>query len=452
MTDKAKDFIEKLLVVDPIERCDSIQASAHDWLKSVPPLHKRNIENRSSRKFNARQRRLSSKTNEMMRMTPLNQTDIPEVDRESEVSEETWNNYMRNKASPLYKKQRTSEGNIVLPYAGDFQGNLLTKDTILGDNCSTLSPSNIDSALATEDSNSQMSSQFGMMQVYYYNKFMSTDDPEEKRKAKEEYVNHMKGNELTLPVHLPIAFNERNNNGLLIPKVASLKDRKISVHDQFENIDEESDDGNNKSLDLSKLDRIYANQVGGGTGGGSVVSAGSFKSAHIPIETSNASYIEKVGVWLNGSENDDQPGKFTFNQDKYKISNSQMDNLLSSTSRRTISIKSNLTTSDQSHSSFNRVVLPNLNYQQQQPQQHYNQQKTNHEDSHLKLSNGDINTHSFMSSLSNGTSSTTGLLSKGDGVANNAYMSDVTIDVPTETSTGSFTSATSFQPLILKSN
>lgn len=340
----AKDFICKLLVADPMERLDANDALSHPWIKSQPPLHKRNIDLKTT------QRRLQTRHRRNSRLTldaPITKHIGNLVDDGSSLmSDSTWTNYMKTKASPLHKRQRTMDKNIVIPLG--FQNKIVTKEKILGDQESTLTPSNIDSVLATEDSNSQVSSQFGVLQMYYYKNMISAETEEEKQRAAKEYADYMKANEMKLPLKSE-KDNNVSDNGIIIPNVGSLKQHKISMHDQFENIDEDSEDGlNSKELDLNKFDRFYSSQ--GGTAN-SIVSVGSFKSTHIPVEVSNASYIEKVGVWLN-EENNPNEG-FNFNQDKYKISD--MDSLLSN--RRTLSQKSNLTTSDHSQASFNRVVL-----------------------------------------------------------------------------------------------
>ena len=426
-----------------MERIDTGVCAIQPWINSQPPLHKRNAEAKTTqRRLNSRHRRQSNAvaggdTNgSAFRLR--SKSGAPRLDEESSMmSDSSWTNYMINKASPLYKRQKTSESsNIVLPVTGGYQGKVITKDHLF-DQESTMSPSNIDSALATDDSNSQVSSQFGTMQLYYYKNMVAAQTPEEKESAKQEYMDYMKAHELKLPAHLPMAPNGGteiglNNAGVIIPKIGSLKERKLSVHDQFENIDEESEDGLNSSkmMGLTKLDRIYGSQ---GNNANSVVSSGSLKSTHIPVEINNASYIEKVGVWLSDSKdgNSNLNGKFSFDQNKYKILTS--DSLLSS--RRTISQKSNLTTSDHSQaSSFNRVFLP--------ASIHHHKKKNSLQGSHR-----DIHSQSF---ISNATS-TTDLIppSNASSVSgrNGRYdMKDTIIDI--QPGAGSFNSAASYRPLI----
>ena len=397
----AKDFIQKLLTLDPSERIDATAAVNHPWTKSMPPLHKKNVDSRQTQKRQNTRLRLHSNVGAGGNGTPAHRLNSMggvgrksfDDDESSLMSDSTWNNYMKHKAaSPLYKRQRTSDGNIVLPFAGGgFQGNVnITKDAILEDNASTMSPSNIDSVLATEDSNSQVSSQFGAMQLYFYKNMVSAQTPAEKQHARQEYLDYMKVNELKLPLQLPITMAAARDmagvsgigdgvgsgvggagGGMILPKIGSLKERKISVHEQFENIDEESEenglgggegDGKNGGMmGLTKLDRMYGGHNPGYSN--SMVSGGSSKSTLVPVEIKNASYIEKVGVWLNDSKDGGgfgmNRGNYTFNEDKYKISTS--GSLLSG-GGRTFSQKSNMTMSDHSSStqatSFNRVTLP----------------------------------------------------------------------------------------------
>eukprot|EP00111_Clytia_hemisphaerica_P008430 TCONS_00024611-protein len=351
------------------------------------------------------------------------------------MSDGSWTNYMKNKASPLYKRQRSSNGNIVLPITG-FQGNAITKDAILDDNGSTMSPSNIDSVLATEDSNSQVSSQFGTMQLYYYKNMMAAQTPDEKQRTRQEYLDYMSANELKLPIQLPVVMGPGGakepmmaQNGLILPKVGSLKERKISVHDQFENIDEESEDGlESKGMGLTKLDRMYGNS--GYTS--SVASGGSLKSTQVPVEISNASYIEKVGVWLNDSKD----GSSQQHGHKYKPLTT--DSILSG---RTISQKSgftNVTGSEHSQaSSFNRVVLP----------------RTSSKNKKYSLQSADgansFHSHSF---YSNATSTTDLLPPAPPSIASSSngtiprFMNDPMINI--RPGGGSFNSAASYQPLL----
>jgi len=440
----AKDFISKLLTVDPMERIDTGVCSIQPWIKSQPPLHKRSSESKTTqRRLNSRHRRQSNAISyggtggSAFRLRSKSGARLD--DESSMMSESSWTNYMINKATPSYKRQKTSESsNIVLPVAGDFQGKVITKDKILFDQESTMSPSNIDSALATDDSNSQVSSQFGTMQLYYYKNMVAAQTPEEKEQAKQEYMDYMKAHELKLPTHLPIVsgggteVGPNATTGVIIPKVGSLKERKLSVHDQFENIDEESEDGLNgsKMMGLTKLDRIYGSQ---GNNANSVVSSGSQKSNHMSVETNNASYIEKVGIWLSDSRdgNSNLSGKFSFNQDKYKILTS--DSLLSS--RRTISQKSNLTTSDHSQaSSFNRVFLP--------ASIHHHKKKSS-----LQGSNGDVHSQSFISNATSTTDLLPPSIASSMDRRNGRYnMKDTIIDI--QPGTGSFNSAASYRPLI----
>ena len=393
-----------------MERIDANTALSHPWIKSQPPLHRPNTETKTAqRRLQTRHRR--SAHLEVNGMKAKHRTGRLTEDESSVMSDSTWTEYMKTKASPLYKRQKTTDKNIIIPLG--FQDKLISKEKILGDQESTMSPSNIDSVLATEDSNSQLSSQFDTLQMLYYKNMMSAETEEEKERARKEYAEYMKANELNLPL-IPVTENNIMGSGVIIPKVGSLKERKISVHDQFENIDEDSEDGlDSKGLDLTKLDRMYGGQ---GTTN-SVVSAGSFKSTHVPVEISNASYIEKVGVWLNEDTNDSRrTGKFDFHQDKYKISDT--DSLLSS--RRTISQKSNLTTSDHSQASFNRVVLP--------PQKRNNSEL--------------VHTQSF---ISNATSTTELLPSSLKWGSTGSQVRETIINMPQE---GSSFKSNTFQPFM----
>ena len=460
---------------------DATTASNHPWMKSYPPLHKQNYDARQTAKRQNTRLRLHSNVNNGA-ATPLHRLNSKqgqsfEDDESSLMSDSTWNNYMKHKAaSPLYSKRQrmSSDGNIVLPFTGGgFHANTITKDAILDDNGSTMSPSNIDSVLATEDSNSQVSSQFGAMQLYYYKNMMAAQTPAEKQKARQEYLDYTKANELKLPLQLPISMGGGNSvtgvngGGMILPKMGSLKERKISVHDQFENIEEESEDGleSKGGMGLTKLDRMYGANPGYTN---SVVSGASLKSTLIPVEISNASYIEKVGVWLNDSKDGGSGasrsagsrGKYTFDEDKYKILPA---------GGRTSSERSNMTTSDHSQaSSFNRVTLPMTNRRGTNGIGSFrssngsgvgilNKSKVNPLQHHAS---SDLHSQSF---ISNATS-TTELLSASSVVGttpsvapsstyrgNNHLMTETNLmnDV-IRPGGGSFNSAASYQPLITK--
>lgn len=465
-----------------MERMDATTASNHPWMKAYPPLHKHNHDAKQTAKRQNTRLRLHSNINNATPVHRLNSNKGAsfEDDESSLMSDSTWNNYMKHKAaSPLYSKRQrmSSDGNIVLPFTGSgFHTNTITKDAILEDNGSTMSPSNIDSVLATEDSNSQMSSQFGAMQLYYYKNMMAAQTPAEKQKARQEYLDYTKANELKLPLQLPINMgggNGVNGGGMILPKMGSLKERKISVHDQFENIEEESEDGleSKGGMALSKLDRMYGANPGYTN---SVVSGASFKSTLVPVEISNASYIEKVGVWLNDSKDGNgsgtnrsggSRGKYTFDEDKYKILPA---------GGRNPSEKSNMTTSDHSQaSSFNRVTLPmangrggtsgvgsfRSNISNGSSVGILNKSKVNSLQQHYASS--DLHSQSF---ISNATS-TTELLSASSVVGttpsaapsltyrgnnNHSMMETNLMNDVIRPGGGSFNSAASYQPLITK--
>ena len=467
-----------------MERIDANAASNHKWMKAFSPLHKSNAEARqTTKRQNTRLRHHSNVNNGAA--TPVRRLNSKqgvsfEDDESSLMSDSTWNNYMKHKAtSPLYNKRQriSSDGNIVLPFAGGgFHANVITKDAIFEDNGSTMSPSNIDSVLATEDSNSQVSSQFGAMQLYYYKNMMAAQTPSEKQQARQEYLDYMKENELKLPLQLPISMMGRDmgagdnsagvsRGGMILPKIGSLKERKISVHEQFENIEEESEDGleskGGGGMGLTKLDRMYGANSGYTN---SVVSGGSLKSAHVPVEISNASYIEKVGVWLNdskegvGNRHGGSRGKYTFDEDKYKIGG------------RTSSENSNLTVSDHSQaSSFNRVTLipmhggsrsrgaGTLNWNNSGGVGNMNKAKTN------SYGYSDLHSQSFISNATSTTellsaSSVVGAASSVSGAATSSnHRGNRSLNMETNMMNnvvrpggGSFSSAASYQPLITK--
>ena len=251
----------------------------------------------------------------------------------------------RNSSSSIVKpnlsRDQVLTNGLVLPFSGDFQSNMISKDTILDDNTSTMSQTNIDSMLATEDTDST-SSNLGLISQLNQ-RFINNSSTEDFH----DYENSLK-----IPAHLSTA-------PLKLSKVSGGREHKQTVHEQFEVIAEESEDDegevnlNSKNLDLSKLDRIYSKSVID-----SVASSGSMKSAHIPIETKiRESYIEKVGVWLNDQK---EKNEIKETAAKYQIPDASLtDNpFLSHQSSSFKSNFTNITTSDHTSSSFSRFLLP----------------------------------------------------------------------------------------------
>lgn len=388
VSEQAKDFIDKLLQVDPDFRMNANSASSHPWMSSYPPLHKLKNVQRSKKRLKAKISDLSTKEG----FIPLTNRKRFSVEYDKTNGDHYDSNKLEKK--PFAENARVAQNGLILPFTSDFSHDVISKDKILEDNGSTMSPSNIDSLLATEDTNS-VASNLEMFQQFYQ-KYAATDDPVIREQMKHEYMQTLHQSNLRLPVQVgnqtPI-----NNNGFTFPNRGSVKDRKRSVHMQFENIDEDPDNeslSTNTKMDLSKLDRIHAS-------GGSLVSSPSFKSEHIPIETNlRSGYIEKVGVWLTDQEGRDKKGM----RDKYSAADEFF------TDGRTMSAKSNLTVSDHSQaSSFNRFLLPNSSATQK---------------SRLDMSQN----ISFRQNAS---------------LASNPTTEEITF-------TNSFTSSTAFQPLILE--
>ena len=345
VSQSAKSFIDQLLCIDPVQRYSAVEASNHNWMSSFPALFKPKPKLHSQRskpklkpKPSLKFRDESWSTQPYLRKQSANQH---QLDNDGTKIEMTLTNNSLNSRSTEYN-------GLVLPVSGAYTSKALTKEKILDDG-SSMSPSNIDSMMATEDTNS-IPSNLGLLHEYF-DKFNSTDDPVVREQIRSMYLEPLLSrNNVTVPVQGEKKAKASDSHSFLR---LNSKIKEQHIHEQFADINEDSEDEanlpNSKHLDLTKFDSVYSEK------NGSVLSSNSLKSHYIPIETINAGYIEKVGVWLSGQNEDGN----SISHQKYKTPEL---NLFAS--RRTSSTRSNLTMSDQSNqsSAFSRFLLPNSSY------------------------------------------------------------------------------------------
>nr|XP_047125796.1 calcium/calmodulin-dependent protein kinase type IV isoform X2 [Hydra vulgaris] len=340
VSQSSKNFIDQLLCVDPVKRYDATAASNHSWMSSFPALYKP----KSFRHSQTSASKLKTKTSYKFRedSTPYFRklsTDqhLPENDRakfEMSVINNSLNSSLKQK------------NGLILPVSGAFHDKVITKEKIL-DDVSSMSPSNIDSVIATEDTNSSPSN-LGLLHEYF-DQFNSTDDPVIREQIRSKYLNSL----LTkTDVTVPVQSVKKTNDSRSFLRRNSKKEQRIQ--EQFANINEDSEDeedlsNNSNHLKFIKRDSTFSKKT--------EVSSNSLKSPYIPVETINAGYIEKVGVWLSGQNEDTTD----ISHQKYK---STELNLFST--RRTSSARSNLTLSDHSNqsSAFSRFLLPGSSFKQ----------------------------------------------------------------------------------------
>ncbi|XP_065676849.1 calcium/calmodulin-dependent protein kinase type IV-like [Hydra vulgaris] len=341
VSQSSKNFIDQLLCVDPVKRYDATAASNHNWMSTFPALYKP----KSFRHSQISASKLKTKTSYKFREDSIQpyfrklSTDqhLPENDRakfEMSVINNSLNSSLKQK------------NGLILPVSGAFNDKVITKEKIL-DDVSSMSPSNIDSMIATEDTNS-IPSNLGLL-YEYFDQFNSTDDPVIREQIRSKYLNSLLSK---TDVTVPVQCAKKTNDSRSFLRRNSKREQR--VQEQFANINEDSEDEENLSnnsnhLKFTKRDSTFSKKT--------EVSSNSLKSSYIPIETINAGYIEKVGVWLSGQNEDTTD----ISHQKYKPTEL---NLFST--RRTSSARSNLTLSDHSNqsSAFSRFLLPNSSFKQ----------------------------------------------------------------------------------------
>ena len=315
ISDSAKDFINKLLVIDPLSRLDADGASHHSWVRSYPPLHK-SKDHSIINKFSTSLKRQQIVNSERIVDVPYI-IDMTGIANNNVLHNKEFKNVRNNDAfqnsnfsmnvSGTIKLNKIDNG-LILPVTGEFQGNIISKEKILEENTSTFSPSNVDS-LTMEDSNSTPSN---LANFYQYNKSTEIEFVDGKPfspKGLEE-------------MYFPLKLNEKN---------------KRSAHEGFVIIDENSED----EPIYNVLPEPFKTRGAGSS------------PQNMTEPNLRTRYIEKVGVWLNDSTDGIQETCFIDGN------SSQSPNTSESfvTVEKTISAHTNYYSA---HSSFDRFLLPSI--------------------------------------------------------------------------------------------
>ena len=349
VSDPAKDFIDQLLVVDPDSRYNSSQALKHDWIRSVQPVdkskHKLASHITRSAKSQGSKRTLKSTASISQGFHSLLAGPSTDSVPDSFIDKKRFHAEFASESISYKSRQRlggskrshwvprvtpagapVADSNLVLPCtAGNFQNNMVSKEKLLEDNCSTMSPSNAEefpSAAATEDSNSIQSG----LPHQYLNIALESDDFSQQQKGlngfrlptTEELLEEMKRTENPLQ-------RERLN--------------KFAGSRPIQNIDEDSGEEAQDTLItqlppsanmqgssniqvpplvMNHLDKLFSPQHKSDP---VLARSTSLNSNTIQLQQNASGYVEKVGGWLSL-----QHKKDSVTETDYKPSSSSPDN------------------------------------------------------------------------------------------------------------------------------
>lgn len=242
ISDTAKEFIDRLLVVNPLSRLDARHAMSDRWLKLYTPLHKtssilQNLYPVKKREKIVTSERILDVPHVIEMSGILNEKNHNEEKIEDKIDK--FYNSADVSGTLYYNDEERTSGGFLLP---DIQEKIITKENILEDNTSSLSQSNLDSR-STQD---------------YSNANSSTNQKDTKN---EKLISSLKSN-----------FQEK------------------CVHTDFDVIDEISEDEANYNI-LTNPIKINSFPL----------QKGIILSQNSSQNITKTCYIEKVGVWLNKS-------------------------------------------------------------------------------------------------------------------------------------------------------